>query len=71
MILSNYDQILKLNKKVLYVCYNHRFEPNLNDVKNYISHSEIGKIYNMSFFYGNGTVQDFKKTEWKNKVLEF
>lgn len=65
--LNKIDRISKKNKTIVYVAYNHRFEPNILDVKNAIDNKKVGEIYYINFFYGNGTSQDIIKSEWRNK----
>ena len=60
------DKISRKNKTVIYVAYNHRFEPNLLEVKKYLEKGSIGKIYHISFFYGNGTALNIINNKWKN-----
>jgi predicted dehydrogenase len=63
------QQILKLIKKrksSLYVAYNHRFEPHIVTVKNILKKGDIGKIYSVSLYYGNGTARLWKNN-WREK----
>lgn len=64
--LKKINTISKKNKTVIYVAYNHRFEPNILDVKEILDHKIIGNIYYIHFFYGNGTAQNIVKSEWRN-----
>ena len=57
----------KINKKVIYVSYNHRFEPGLVQAKKTLDTKVLGQIYYINFFYGNGTVKDIINSDWKNK----
>ena len=59
----------KINKKVIYVSYNHRFEPGLVQAKKTLESNVLGEIYYINFFYGNGTVKDIINSDWKNKGL--
>lgn len=62
-------QILKLTKKrksSLYIGYNHRFEPHIVTVKNILKKGDIGKIYYVSLYYGNGTARLWKNN-WREK----
>jgi scyllo-inositol 2-dehydrogenase (NADP+) len=63
------DEINKLSKKkyLVYTAYNHRFEPNIINLKKKISKNIIGKIYSVKIFYGNGTSQLVKDSIWKDK----
>ena len=57
------------NKVILYVAYNHRFEPHIIKIKNLILSKKLGKIYYCRMFYGNGTSKLVRKSKWKNKGL--
>ncbi len=57
------------NKSICYVAYNHRFEPHIIKIKNYIKLQKLGKIYSCKLFYGNGTSKLVKKSKWKDKGL--
>ncbi len=57
------------NNSICYVAYNHRFEPNIIKIKNYIKSQKLGKIYSCKLFYGNGTSKLVKKSKWKDKGL--
>ena len=64
--LKEIDKISRYNNTVIYVAYNHRFEPNILDIKNIIDKKKLGRLYYMHFFYGNGTSQDILKSKWRN-----
>ena len=55
------------NKIVIYTAYNHRFEPNLIEVKNILDKKIIGKIYYAKIFYGNGTAKLVKNSPWRDQ----
>lgn len=72
-ILKNFQKkiikkILKKNKSILYVAYNHRFETHIKTVKKILEKKYIGKIYSVEFYYGNGTVKLWKDS-WREKNL--
>jgi predicted dehydrogenase len=72
-ILKNFQKkiikkILKKNKSILYVAYNHRFETHIKTVKKILEKKHIGKIYSVEFYYGNGTVKLWKDS-WREKNL--
>ena len=66
-ILKNINNQIKEKKIVLYVAYNHRFEPNLIKIKKYIDKNVLGKIYFCKIFYGNGTARLVKNSPWRDK----
>jgi len=49
-----------------YTAYNHRFEPHFVRMKELINSGELGKIYFMRMFYGNGTARDVRNSEWRD-----
>jgi len=57
----------KNNKSILYVAYNHRFEPNIQRLKKYLNKKLIGNIYLIEMYYGNGTSLLWKKSSWRSK----
>lgn len=50
-----------------YTAYNHRFEPHFVRMKRLIESGELGQIYFMRMFYGNGTARDVRNSEWRDK----
>jgi predicted dehydrogenase len=62
------EKILKKNKSILYVAYNHRFETHIKTVKKILEKKYIGKIYSVDLYYGNGTVKLWKGN-WREKNL--
>jgi scyllo-inositol 2-dehydrogenase (NADP+) len=66
---KEFYEINKLSKKkyLVYTAYNHRFEPNIINLKKKISKNIIGKIFSIKIFYGNGTSQLVKDSIWKDK----
>jgi predicted dehydrogenase len=71
---GNWD-LMELQKKAdeskvyIYTAYNHRFEPHFKRVKAILDREEIGKIYSIKMFYGNGTAQLVKSSSWRDKNM--
>ena len=63
------ENLAKKNKTVLYTAYNHRFEPNIIELKKTIKKRTLGKIFKCRIFYGNGTSYLVKKSKWRDKKL--
>jgi len=62
----------RANGVVWYTSYNHRFEPMVMKLKEFLENEAIGKIYFAKFIYGNGTVRNIVGT-WRDSghgVLE-
>ena len=64
--MKKYEKISNINKKYFYIAYNHRFEPHLMKVKKILFDKNIGDIYYLNIFYGNGTAK-LVKNSWRNK----
>jgi len=63
------ETLARKNKVALYVAYNHRFEPHIVNLKRAIESGELGDIYSVSLFYGNGTARDVQNSPWRDKGL--
>ena len=55
------------NNVVLYTAYNHRFEPHFINMKNLLINKDLGKIFRLRMFYGNGTSGLVKQSEWRDQ----
>ncbi len=69
---SNLKEIYKISKKnntILYTAYNHRFEPHFKNAKNFLDNNSLGKFHFLKMFYGNGTSQLVKKSNWKDRKM--
>lgn len=49
-----------------YTAYNHRFEPHIARLKQLVDTGELGSIYAVRFFYGNGTARDVRNSAWRD-----
>jgi predicted dehydrogenase len=49
-----------------WTAYNHRFEPNLMRLQRLLAAGELGDIYHVRFFYGNGTAADVRQSAWRD-----
>jgi predicted dehydrogenase len=54
---------------VCYTAYNHRFEPHLARTKQLLDDGRIGRVYQASFHYGNGTARDVRNSAWRDQGL--
>jgi predicted dehydrogenase len=54
---------------VCYTAYNHRFEPHLVRMKRLLDEGSLGRIYQVSMFYGNGTARDVRNSPWRDQGL--
>lgn len=72
-LLGTAEELLKLETisrktgAICYTAYNHRFEPHMMRVKKEVDSGELGKIYSVRFFYGNGTARDVRNSAWRDQ----
>jgi predicted dehydrogenase len=52
-----------------WTAYNHRFEPNLQRLREVLTEGILGKLYHVRFFYGNGTAADVRRSPWRDQGL--
>jgi predicted dehydrogenase len=52
---------------VLYVAYNHRFEPHFVRMRDLIKSGGLGRIYRCRMFYGNGTARLVRNSDWRDR----
>lgn len=53
---------------VCYTAYNHRFEPHFVRMKALIDSGELGEIYALRMFYGNGTARLVRDSAWRDQA---
>ena len=53
---------------VCYTAYNHRFEPHFMAMKQLIDSGELGEIYSIRMFYGNGTARLVRDSVWRDQA---
>lgn len=54
---------------LVYTAYNHRFEPHFRAMKKILDSQELGKIFSVRMFYGNGTSQLVKASPWRDQGM--
>lgn len=52
---------------VLYVAYNHRFEPHFVGMRDLVASGRLGRIYRCRMFYGNGTARLVRNSAWRDR----
>lgn len=52
---------------VCYTAYNHRFEPHFVNLKRLIDSGDLGRIYALRMFYGNGTARLVRESVWRDE----
>lgn len=51
---------------VVYVAYNHRFEPHVQRMTETLQSGLLGRLYACRLFYGNGTAQLVQQSPWRD-----
>ena len=54
---------------LIYTAYNHRFEPHFKAIKNILETGELGRLFSVRMFYGNGTSQLVKASAWRDQGM--
>jgi predicted dehydrogenase len=67
--LQQLKELAERNNTVCYTAYNHRFEPHLLRLKQTLDLGWLGRIYQVKFFYGNGTARDVRNSAWRDTGL--
>jgi scyllo-inositol 2-dehydrogenase (NADP+) len=67
--LQQLKQLAEDNHAVCYTAYNHRFEPHILRLKQTLDAGWLGKIYQVKYFYGNGTARDVRNSAWRDTGL--
>jgi scyllo-inositol 2-dehydrogenase (NADP+) len=52
---------------ICYTAYNHRFEPHFMRMKALIEDGDLGRIYAVRLFYGNGTARLVRNSAWRDQ----
>jgi scyllo-inositol 2-dehydrogenase (NADP+) len=73
LLAKNKDDLIRLmdisrsKSTTCYTAYNHRFEPHIVNLKNLLDSGELGRIYMVRLFYGNGTARDVRLSDWRDQ----
>lgn len=54
------------NRAVCYTAYNHRFEPHIARLRELLRSGELGRVYSVRLFYGNGTARNVRESVWRD-----
>ena len=75
LITKNPSELINLQTKAnsagvfIYTAYNHRFEPHFKAMKEILDSGVLGKIFSVRMFYGNGTSQLVKASQWRDQGM--
>ena len=65
--LERIAQLSRDRGAVCYTAYNHRFEPHFRRMAELIRSGELGELYHLRMFYGNGTARDVRDSAWRDE----
>jgi predicted dehydrogenase len=63
------EAIANETKSYYYTAYNHRFEPGILKIREVVSSGQLGEIYYLSMYYGNGTAQAVRESVWRDSGM--
>lgn len=75
LVAASEGELLRLSEIALkgrlacYTAYNHRFEPNVARMRGLIDSGDLGEIYGVRLFYGNGTARNVRDSPWRDTGL--
>lgn len=64
--LTALERVARANGVLIYTAYNHRFEPHYVRMKDELRAGTLGRVYRCRMFYGNGTAQLWRESEWRD-----
>jgi scyllo-inositol 2-dehydrogenase (NADP+) len=65
--LTEIKRLATENNAICYTAYNHRFEPHFVRMRNLLQTGELGEIYTVRLFYGNGTARLVRNSAWRDE----
>ena len=65
--LKKLEQQARAKNVVIYVAYNHRFEPHFVRMRDLVASGALGRIYRCRMFYGNGTARLVRNSDWRDQ----
>ena len=65
--ISRLEDLAVKNSVRIQVAYNHRFEPNIIRLREIIKKNQIGDLYSVSIYYGNGTARLVRNSPWRDE----
>ena len=65
--LSTVATLARRTGAVCYTAYNHRFEPHFVRMKTLLDAGDLGRIYTLRMFYGNGTARLVRASPWRDR----
>ena len=65
--LLHLQELARQSGAVCYTAYNHRFEPHFLRMRDAIAAGDLGRIYSLRMFYGNGTARLVRESGWRDR----
>lgn len=65
--LAELAKLVQASGITCYTAYNHRFEPHFVRMRDVIRSGELGEIYSVRMFYGNGTASLVRNSVWRDQ----
>lgn len=65
--LRELETLARARNLVCYTAYNHRFEPHFVRMHDLIASGDLGAIYSLRLFYGNGTARLVRDSAWRDE----
>jgi predicted dehydrogenase len=66
-VLEELSEVARSTGAVCVTAYNHRFEPHYVRMRDLIHSGELGRIYSLRMFYGNGTARLVRDSAWRDQ----
>jgi predicted dehydrogenase len=64
--LAELERVARAHGALIYTAYNHRFEPHYVRMRDELRAGTLGRVYRCRMFYGNGTAQLWRESEWRD-----
>ena len=64
--LAELQRVARETGAVCYTAYNHRFEPHFMAMRDLLASGELGRVYAVRLFYGNGTARLVRESRWRD-----
>ncbi len=65
--LETLEALARRTGSFFYTAYNHRFEPHYVRMANLIKSGELGRLFRIRMFYGNGTARLVRDSAWRDQ----
>ena len=66
-VLEELSEVARSTGAVCVTAYNHRFEPHYMRMRDLIHSGDLGRIFSIRMFYGNGTARLVRDSAWRDQ----